>query len=835
MNSAAWLAANQRYLAASLHWLRLRLKQRLPPVSGAVAAAQVLMAAPTPRPTASSAVLSMAVPGLAQARSWFSQRASASGPGPAPAVALASPIQVAQVTPLASAPALRSLPPATHNADALRQAAAARDDAAQIEPPPALLTLAACFGLSPFERDVLLLCVAAELDSDIGALFAAAQGSTAHARPSFGLAFHVLDGPAWDALAPSRPMRGMRLVDLSQSAGAPLTASALRADERIVNYINGLNQLDARLGLLMVPGPTAVPEAVPVATTALLAASQQVHVDAILQLLRHAVADLVAATATATGATATAGDVTHDPLTPATGAAHGHGAGPTAHAQPSQPSEPNPRLAEPLPAPLLPPLHLASARNSLPALTIQLLGTDGASKLAVANAVCAGEARQLYQIGVDALPTTRAESENLARLWQREAALLPAALYVDAQALDHGSASAQALAALSWFLAHPLGLVFVSARDTTLAVASTAPSHVVAVRRPTAPEQCAAWRAALPTDWPVEAAADRACLLAGQFDLGLGDISSAARHRDAGPMTFDAVWDASRCLTCLRLDALAQRLDPRATWDDLVLCDESLDLLQQITSQLRHRYRVHEDWGYAKRGGRSLGMRRPGVSALFVGASGTGKTMAAEVIANALRLNLYRIDLSGVVSKYIGETEKNLRRLFDAAEPGGAILYFDAADAVDARFGTGSEIIPSSDGHGRDGSHVRHAHIAINQLLPQLESFSGLAILATHTERAPAPALLRRLRFVVNFPGPGRAERKAIWHKAWPIEVPCEGLDFDRLARVEVSGGDIRSVAMNAAFLAAERGTPVTMPLLMAALRTELRKLGKPVDEAGLR
>ena len=212
-----------------------------------------------------------------------------------------------------------------------------------------------------------------------------------------------------------------------------------------------------------------------------------------------------------------------------------------------------------------------------------------------------------------------------------------------------------------------------------------------------------------------------------------------------------------------------------------------------------------------------------GLSALFAGESGTGKTMAAEVIANELRLHLYRIDLSAVVSKYIGETEKNLRRLFDAAEQGGAILFFDEADAL---FGKRSEV---------KDSHDRYANIEINYLLQRMEAFSGLAILATNMKSALDAAFMRRLRFVVNFPFPGLNERKLIWQKSWPPEVPREALDYERLARAGVSGGNVHSIALNAAFMAAQRGTPVTMPLLMSALRAELRKLDKPVNEAEFR
>src|SRR6185437_12088899 len=176
-----------------------------------------------------------------------------------------------------------------------------------------------------------------------------------------------------------------------------------------------------------------------------------------------------------------------------------------------------------------------------------------------------------------------------------------------------------------------------------------------------------------------------------------------------------------------------------------------------------------------------------------------------------------------VVSKYIGETEKNLRRLFDAAENGGAILFFDEADAL---FGKRSEV---------KDSHDRYANIEINYLLQRMEAYRGLAILATNMKSALDPAFMRRLRFVVGFPFPHVAERKVIWQKVFPPRVPTDGLDFDRLARLNLTGGNIHSVALNAAFTAAQTGTPVTMPLVLDAARTELRKLGRVVNELEFR
>jgi SpoVK/Ycf46/Vps4 family AAA+-type ATPase len=197
--------------------------------------------------------------------------------------------------------------------------------------------------------------------------------------------------------------------------------------------------------------------------------------------------------------------------------------------------------------------------------------------------------------------------------------------------------------------------------------------------------------------------------------------------------------------------------------------------------------------------------------------------MAAEVLANELRLNLYRIDLSAVVSKYIGETEKNLRSLFDAAENGGTILFFDEADAL---FGKRSEV---------KDAHDRYANIEVNYLLQRMEAYGGLAILATNMKSALDPAFMRRLRFVIHFPMPGPSERKLIWQKAFPPGTPARNLDFERLTRLNLTGGNIHNIALNAAFLAAHASQPVTMPLVLEAARTEYRKLERPINEADFR
>jgi SpoVK/Ycf46/Vps4 family AAA+-type ATPase len=267
-----------------------------------------------------------------------------------------------------------------------------------------------------------------------------------------------------------------------------------------------------------------------------------------------------------------------------------------------------------------------------------------------------------------------------------------------------------------------------------------------------------------------------------------------------------------------RMDELAQHIEPLATWNDLVLPEPQRATLREIAAHVRRMSVVYGDWGFAGKSTRGLG-----ISALFSGASGTGKTMAAEVLANELALALYRIDLSAVVSKYIGETEKNLRRLFDAAEETGAILFFDEADAL---FGRRSEV---------KDSHDRYANIEVSYLLQQMEAYRGLAILTTNFKSALDPAFLRRIRFIVNFPFPDAGQRAEIWRRVFPSQTPVAGIDVGRLTQLNVAGGSIRNIAMNAAFLAADAGEPVRMSHLLAAARGEYAKLEKPMTDAEFR
>ena len=313
--------------------------------------------------------------------------------------------------------------------------------------------------------------------------------------------------------------------------------------------------------------------------------------------------------------------------------------------------------------------------------------------------------------------------------------------------------------------------------------------------------------------------------LAARFQLTSAQIvdatDSAVQHTrwegttrtsPTGPELFQA----ARRQTRSALAKLATHIDAVRHWEDLILPQDAIVQLREVCAQCTHRQQVLTEWGF----GRKLAYGT-GINALFTGPSGTGKTMAAEIVANELGLDLYKIDLAAVVSKYIGETEKNLDKIFTAAEHANAILFFDEADAL---FGKRSEV---------KDSHDRYANLEISYLLQKMEQYEGIAILATNLRQNLDEAFVRRLAFIVQFPFPDETTRRRIWAGIWPDSVPlAEDLDLDALAKqLKLSGGNIRNVALSAAFLAADDGQVVTLEHVQQAARREFQKLGKSLAQ----
>jgi hypothetical protein len=694
-----WQKGNDKYLTTALAWLRLRL-ERLGQMD----------AAPTVLPFASSPFPEGTKP---EDRSWIRRLLGKPSPKSSNEPVLALPSQAAIE-------------------ERLAEAAAAMEEAEKLDPPPALSILGQRFGLSRFESELLLLCASPELDTRIPALCAQAQGDLNRTYPTFALAFALFDEPAWDVISPGKQLRYWKMLEIDQSNGQPLISCPLRLDQRIVDYIKGLNYLDVLLALLTSPLDITFGEAQ-------LTPSQQAVADKIVNYMKQ-----------------------------------------------------------------------FSGSQSLP--VIQLLGPDKYSKQLIASQASLSLGLNLYRIPGDLLPANAVELDDLVKLWERERFLLPICLYIDP--IEDSASPGGHATSLSRFLARSQGVFFLDTRDLWPGLAR---ANAFDVLKPTPAEQEAAWAAALGAD-----AGESPGLLAGQFNLDLAIIrqiiTNVLAENDDKRSLHERLWESCLISTRPQLDVLAKRLDPKATWEDIVLSASETSLLRQIASQVRNRRKVYDEGGFRQRMNRGLG-----IGVLFSGESGTGKTMAAEVIANELKMNLYRIDLSQVVSKYIGETEKNLSKLFDAAEDGGAILFFDEADSL---FGKRSEV---------KDSHDRYANIEINYLLQRMESFRGLAILATNMKSALDPAFVRRLRFIVDFPYPGPEERKNMWLKIFPPETKVEELDYNRLAKMTLTGGGIHNIALNAAFLAAAGNTSVTMQLVLDAARTEFRKSEKPVIEGNFR
>ncbi len=610
--------------------------------------------------------------------------------------------------------------------------------AATMTAPPSLDNICRTFGLTTFERQVLLLCAGVELDSSLAALCSSAQGDGRRAYATFGLALAIFSDAHWSALNPAAPLRFWRLIEMDKAES--LTTTPLRIDERILHYLMGVFHLDERLWGLVRPWPSP----------GNLVPSHQGIADRIVMAWSY-----------------------------------------------------------------------VKDTGGWPA--IQLSGKERNSKRNIASAVCRHMGLELCLLSAQTLPANPADLEGTLRLWSREAALSSSALLIEYDETD--TIDPTRISLLQDVIDMVRGAVLISGRRR-LGLGERFGLHFE-VAKPTLDEQRDLWESLRekvdmsPDGW-VDA-------VTAQFNFepqmiwaagaeALGAIHREDLGRQVKELVGVSIWNACRRQARPRLEDLAMRTESAVTWEDLVLPPLQVQTLKTISAHLRQRVRVYGHWGFSSKSRRGLG-----ISALFAGESGTGKTLAAEVLANELRLDLYRIDLSQVVSKYIGETEKNLRRIFDAAEDGGAILLFDEADAL---FGKRSEV---------KDSHDRYANIEVSYLLQQMDVHRGLAILTSNMKSALDPAFLRRIRFVIQFPFPDAKQRAEIWRRIFPQSTPIEGLDFEKLARLNIAGGNIRNIALNGAFLAADKGQSVSMSHLLHAARAEYAKMEKPLTEGEIR
>jgi AAA+ superfamily predicted ATPase len=617
--------------------------------------------------------------------------------------------------------------------------------------------LARLFQLSPFDVDALLICLAPELDLRYERLYAYLQDDVTKKRPSVDLILNLLC-PSFEAKLAARshftaaaPLLKHHLLHLFADPSQhqpPLLSQYLKVDERVVSYLLGSDELDARL--------------LPYAR----------HIPSQIQLR-----DLLVPA-----------DVKHRLILLAGG---------------------------------------QTANNKDKGLILYLQGPYGVGKQATAEALCHELGVGLLVVdGERVLEAEEAAFATMVDLTGREALLQGAALYWTGFEVLLTDEKRLWREVLVRELENRQGLTFL-AGDTTWEPTDALrdrPFVRIEFSRPTYAERVQLWARSL--NGHTSGATDVDLLtLASKFRFSGGQIQDAAvtarnlaRWRDPenGQVMMADLEAACRLQSNRKLATLAQKITPHYAWDDIILPPDRLDHLREICNYIKFRARVYDEWGFDRK--TSLGK---GLNILFAGPSGTGKTMAAEIMAGQLGLDLYKIDLSTVVSKYIGETEKNLARIFHEAETSNAILFFDEADAL---FGRRSEV--------RD-SHDRYANIEVGYLLQKMEEYEGVVILATNFRKNMDDAFVRRMHFTVEFPFPTETERRRIWESIWPAATPRDGsLDLGFMARrFELAGGNIRNIALAAAFLAASDGGLVTMSHLIRATRREYQKMGKVVVE----
>jgi SpoVK/Ycf46/Vps4 family AAA+-type ATPase len=618
-----------------------------------------------------------------------------------------------------------------------------------------LACLSQLFGLTRFEEECLLVCVAAELDRKYEKLYAYLQDDVTRKRPSVELVLSLLcetteeklaARSAFHAQAPLLKHRLLQVIDSSPDRAQPLISRSLKLDDHVAGFVLGSRRIDARLepaACLISPGSE---------------------------------------------------------IEPATAV-----------------EEARSRLVKFLT------LHRA-ARPKGEGISVHFCGPYGSGKRSLAIVVCGD--LDIPLIVADLSKMLNAETPFAEMIWLlgRETSLHGAALCLenfDSLVADDDRYSSELKSLNEAIRAFP-GLTFLISRQSwrPQEFLSDAVFIQIDFPVPNGKSRERLWEINLDRVFPLAADIDPEAL-AGKFSLTPGQIRDALRAAenlaswrdpDDVRISMDDLCAACRAQANPKLGALARKIEPMFEWDDIVLPPDQLAQLTEVCNQTRHRHMVYGEWGFDRK--LSLGK---GLTALFTGPPGTGKTMAAEVIANRLRLDLYKIDLSQVVSKYIGETEKKLSQVFDEAQSSNSILFFDEADAL---FGKRSEV---------KDAHDRYANIEVGYLLQKMEEYDGVAILATNLHRNMDEAFSRRMRFIVEFPFPDEQYRRRIWQVTFPPKAPLDDdVDFAWLAReIRLAGGNIKNIALAAAFFAADEGKVIRMSHLVQAARREFQKIGR--------
>ena len=619
--------------------------------------------------------------------------------------------------------------------------------------------LSRLFHLTRFEEQCVLICLAPELDRKYEKLYAYLQDDVTRKKPSVDLTLDLLCRTAGERLAaraafdPRATLLECRLLQASDGSPepAPLLQRSLKLDDRVVNFLLGFGQMDARLD--------------PVAR--LVSQRAEINSALINDGLRVRVNDFLQS-------------------------------------------------------------HFGEPKRAGQNLIFYLHGPYGSGRRALAESVSHDLGLPLIIGDVEKMLGGALPFEETVRLLGREAVMQPAALCLENMDCLIAEPDKHRAELLSLFEA-----IRDFSRLTFLLGAQAwwppgrlceEPFIELELPRAGAGDRKRLWEGLLDgrrqfaddVDWGVLASKFR--FSPGQTRDALAAAETLARWRSPADarITMADLHRACRTQSTPKLSALARKVEPKYAWDDIVLPDDQMAQLHEICQQAKHQHIVYGQWGFDRK--LSLGK---GLNALFSGPPGTGKTMAAEVVANELQLDLYRIDLSQVVSKYIGETEKNLRQIFHEAQTSNAILFFDEADAL---FGKRSEV---------KDAHDRYANIEIGYLLQKMEEYDGIAILATNLRQNIDEAFVRRMQVIVEFPFPDEEYRRRIWGVIFPREAPLgEDINFDALAReVKLAGGSIKNIALAAAFYAASDGGVIHTAHLLRAARREHQKAGRIWNE----
>ncbi len=607
-----------------------------------------------------------------------------------------------------------------------------------------LNNLCELFGLSLFERQLLLLCMATELDAEVPAL---CVGVFQQPSPCMALALMCFDGHC-SAMSQDAPLAYFQLIELKRDNNSFVRRS-LAISEWALLYLTGAPVLDPLLSTVMHPLKPFEPTLPTPRKTAELLSRARQHIG------RRIEED--------TGDSQTA---------------------------------------------------------------VQLIAETQDDLRQVAALAANHEGREIYEFSMYQVSLRADEQHALLRLMAREVISRQCLVLIDCRRLVAGGESKADIHVLcNWLdcLLRDFPHAFLLCGPEQIELPQTK-IHYHRIPSLPADEQLQLWQHCLRENSSDEMQSTL-LELSTQYSLTATQVRSISRSAAiAHGVSMDSetspedlqkeLWQHSREQSRQNLHGLAHVVSPQnLDWDDLVLPEKEKGVLQSIVSQARQRKLVYQQWGFAKQVPYGLG-----ICALFSGVSGTGKTMAARIIASLMNLDLYHVDISGVVDKYIGETEKRLEKLFQAAENSGAVLLFDEADAL---FGKRTKVKDARD---------RYANTGVSFLLQRMERYSGLSILTTNLRSAMDAAFTRRLRFIVQFPFPSEQEREHIWRRMTPANAPTENIDFKKLARLVLAGGAIRNIVLQAAFMAAEAKQPITMQCLHEAVRQEYVKAEKTLD-----